>query len=192
MTPRYIAVIDIGKTNAKLVLVDATDLSELEVLTRPNTVLAAPPYPHFDVDTIWRFILDGLERFQKAHGVDAISIATHGAACALIAPDGTLAAPILDYEHAGPDDMAEAYDAIRPKFSETGSPKLSLGLNLGAPGLGAIGARLAPARALSSNPSGMSGRSPKIAQGIVRSLSRPAGAAEKRMKLMPGTEPHRS
>ena len=132
MTPRYIAVIDIGKTNAKLVLVDATDLSELEVLTRPNTVLAAPPYPHFDVDTIWRFILDGLERFQKAHGVDAISIATHGAACALIAPDGTLAAPILDYEHAGPDDMAEAYDAIRPKFSETGSPKLSLGLNLGA------------------------------------------------------------
>jgi len=50
----------------------------------------------------------------------------------LIAQNGTLAAPILDYEHTGPDDMADAYDALRPPFSETGSPRLSMGLNLGA------------------------------------------------------------
>ena len=97
MTPRHVAVIDIGKTNAKLALVDATDMSEVEVLTRPNMVLVAPPYPHFDVEAIWRFLLDGLEQFQKAHGVDAISITTHGASCALIAPNGALATPILDY-----------------------------------------------------------------------------------------------
>ncbi len=132
MTPRHVAVIDIGKTNAKLALVDATDMSEVEVLTRPNMVLAAPPYPHFDVEAIWRFLLDGLEQFQKAHGVDAISITTHGASCALIAPNGALATPILDYEHTGPDDLAAAYDAIRPPFEETGSPRLPMGLNLGA------------------------------------------------------------
>jgi len=42
---RNVAVIGIGKTNAKLVLVDATDLTEIEVLTRPNTVLPGPPWP---------------------------------------------------------------------------------------------------------------------------------------------------
>ena len=132
MTPGHVAVIDIGKTNAKLALVRASDLSEIAVLTRPNRVLPGPPYPHFDVDGHWEFILDGLSRFNAEHGVNAISITTHGAAAALIAADGTLAAPVLDYEHTGPEAHARAYDEIRPPFSETGSPRLSMGLNLGA------------------------------------------------------------
>ena len=132
MTPRHVAVIDIGKTNAKLALVDAADLSEIAVVTRPNVVIAGPPYPHFDVDAIWAFLLDALGHFHARHGVDAISITTHGASGALIAGDGTLAAPVLDYEHGGPDTVAEAYDAIRPEFEETGSPRLPMGLNLGA------------------------------------------------------------
>ena len=132
MTPRHIAVIDIGKTNAKLAIVDAHDLSEIDVITRPNVVLDGPPYPHFDVKAIWTFLLNGLGEFKKRIGIDAISITTHGAACALIAPDGALAAPILDYEYSGPDDLAADYDAIRPGFEETGSPRLPMGLNLGA------------------------------------------------------------
>ncbi len=132
MTIGHIAVIDIGKTNAKLTLVRQSDLSEIAVVTRPNTVLSGPPYPHFDVDGHWAFILDNLSSFQAKHGIEAITITTHGAAGALLAEDGSLAAPILDYEHDGPDSIAEAYDAIRPSFSETGSPRLSLGLNLGA------------------------------------------------------------
>lgn len=132
MTLRHIAVIDIGKTNAKLAIVDARDLSEIDVITRPNVVLDGPPYPHFDVEAIWTFLLHGLSQFQKRLGIDAISVTTHGASCAMIAPDGALAAPILDYEHSGPDDLAADYDAIRPGFEETGSPRLPMGLNLGA------------------------------------------------------------
>lgn len=132
MTEGHIAVVDIGKTNAKLALVRQSDLSEIAVVTRPNTVLPGPPYPHFDIEGHWAFILDGLSGFHAEHGVQAISITTHGAAGALIARDGTLAAPILDYEHTGPEDCARAYDALRPPFSETGSPRLSMGLNLGA------------------------------------------------------------
>lgn len=128
----HVAVIDIGKTNAKLALVRLSDLSEVAVITRPNKVLPGPPYPHFDVEGHRAFILDGLARFHADHGVQAISVTTHGAAGALIAKDGSLAAPVLDYEHTGPDDLAEAYDAIRPPFAETGSPRLSMGLNLGA------------------------------------------------------------
>ena len=132
MTRGHVAVIDIGKTNAKLALVRLSDLAEIAVLTRPNTVLPGPPYPHFDVDGHWQFLLDGLSRFHSEHGVSAISVTTHGAAAALIAADGSLAVPILDYEHPGPNDTESAYDALRPPFYQTGSPRLSMGLNLGA------------------------------------------------------------
>lgn len=128
----HIAVIDIGKTNAKLALVDLSDLSEIAVVTRPNTVRPGPPWPHFDVDGHWDFLLDALTRFHADHGIDAISVTTHGASAALLATDGSLAAPILDYEHTGPDDLAAEYDAIRPDFGETGSPRLGMGLNIGA------------------------------------------------------------
>lgn len=128
----HIAVIDIGKTNAKLALVDTSDMSEVAVVTRPNRVRPGPPWPHFDVDGIWAFLLEGLAAFHQEHGIAAISVTTHGACAALIGADGALAAPLLDYEHSAPDDMAEAYEALRPEFAETGSPRLPMGLNLGA------------------------------------------------------------
>lgn len=130
--PRHVAVIDIGKTNAKLALVEGGGLREVAVVTRPNAVLPGPPYPHFDLEGHWRFVLEGLRAFHAAHGVDAISVTTHGAAAVLLDAGGGLAAPMLDYEHPGPDDLRDAYDALRPGFAETGSPRLPMGLNLGA------------------------------------------------------------
>ncbi len=128
----HIAVMDIGKTNAKLVLVDRETLTEIAVITRPNTVLPGPPWPHFDVEGHWAFLLNGLRDFHAAYGIGAISVTTHGACAALLDKEGTLAAPILDYEFAGPDDVTDDYDAIRPPFAETGSPRLAGGLNVGA------------------------------------------------------------
>ncbi len=130
--PKHIAVIDVGKTNAKLVLVDGETLEELAVVTRPNKVLNGPPYPHFDLDGHWAFFLEHLAAFNASHGVDAISVTTHGASVVLLDQDGGLATPMLDYEHTGPDALASAYDAIRPPFAETGSPRLPMGLNIGA------------------------------------------------------------
>jgi sugar (pentulose or hexulose) kinase len=130
--PRHVAVIDIGKTNAKLALVDRTTLAEIAVVTRPNTVLPGPPWPHFDVDGHWAFLLDALAAFHRDHGIDAISVTTHGACVALLDRDGGLAAPVLDYEHSGPNEVSGAYDALRPDFAVTGSPRLPMGLNVGA------------------------------------------------------------
>ena len=131
-TPRHIAVIDIGKTNAKLALVDLSTLTEMAVVTRPNIVQPGPPYPHYDVDGHWAFLLDALATFHRDHGVDAISITTHGACAALLDATGALVTPILDYEHTYPAEIVEAFDAIKPDFAETGSPKLAGGLNIGA------------------------------------------------------------
>jgi sugar (pentulose or hexulose) kinase len=128
---RRIAVLDIGKTNAKVLVADLATGGEEVVARVPNAVLRSGPYPHHDVDALWRFVLDGL-RTAAEHGVDAVSITTHGAASVLVDGAGGLALPMLDYEHDGPNAVATEYEAVRPGFAETGSPRLPVGLNLGA------------------------------------------------------------
>jgi len=127
-----IAIIDIGKTNAKVVVVDAATGMEIAVRKTANTVLSGPPYPHFDADALWTFILAALRDFAQRPGFDAISITTHGASAALLDDSGELALPLLDYEHAYPQPVVEAYRALRPAFTQTFSPELTGGLNLGA------------------------------------------------------------
>ncbi|MCJ8323984.1 MAG: carbohydrate kinase [Rhizobiales bacterium] len=128
---QHIAVIDIGKTNAKLVLIDAQSSQQLNILSCPNTVLQDGIYPHLDVDNIWQFITAGLKQFHAQHGLDAISITTHGATAVLMTDD-ELTLPVLDYESSLPDQTQAEYLTARGQFSETFSPKLPGGLNIGA------------------------------------------------------------
>lgn len=127
-----IAVLDIGKTNAKLVIVDTGTGVELAERRMRNRILPGPPYPHYDIEGLWRFACDALAAFGREPGYDAISITTHGAAAVLVDADGQAALPALDYEHTYPEEIRDAYAAIRPSFAETFSPALSGGLNLGA------------------------------------------------------------
>lgn len=129
---RHIAVIDIGKTNAKVALVDLVTLSEVALRRMANAPLRHAPYPHHDVEALWTFILNSLASLNRQQRIDAISITTHGATGALVDATGELVLPVLDYEFDGPDRLAADYDAIRPPFTETGTPRLPLGLNLGA------------------------------------------------------------
>ncbi len=129
---KTVAVIDIGKTNVKLALVDLDTRSEIAVETAPNTVLPGPPWPHFDTDAQWQFLIEALCRMAARHRIDGITVTTHGACAALLDAGGDLAAPVLDYEHTGPDGLTAAYNVLRPPFSETGSPRLPMGLTLGA------------------------------------------------------------
>ena len=69
--PSHVLVIDIGKTNAKLALVDTAALQEIEVTSLPNRVVSGPPYPHADVDALWTVVLDGLRILHTRHRIDA-------------------------------------------------------------------------------------------------------------------------
>jgi sugar (pentulose or hexulose) kinase len=129
---RRVAVIDIGKTNAKVALVDLEHMREVAVRTRPNVVLRDGPYPHYDTEGLWSFVLDSLAAINREQPVEAIAVTTHGATAVLLDRQGSLALPVLDYEHAGPDTLAAEYAAVRPPFEETGSPRLPNGLNVGA------------------------------------------------------------
>src|SRR5690606_32850430 len=126
-----VAVLDVGKTNVKAVVVDTATGRELAARTRPNRVLTEGPHPHFDVDGIFAFFLEALRVLHGGFGFGAISVTAHGACGALLTDEG-LALPVLDYEHRYPADIDAAYDAIRPPFAETFSPRLPGGLNLGA------------------------------------------------------------
>lgn len=129
---KHIAILDIGKTNAKTVLLDALTGEEIAIRRRPNRVLNDGPYPHYDIEALWQFFIESLREFARGPGFEAISITTHGAAAALVKEDGRLALPVLDYEYEYPAEIRADYDKIRPDFRKTFSPRLSCGLNLGA------------------------------------------------------------
>ena len=123
-----VAVLDIGKTNVKLALFDHGRL--LWEKSAPNLVRSGPPYPHEDVESAWSFFLDALREAARAHQIGAIVPTAHGAAGALIG-ESELAAPVMDYEFTDVDAIEPDYAALRPRFSESLSPKLPAGLNLG-------------------------------------------------------------
>jgi sugar (pentulose or hexulose) kinase len=128
---RHIAVLDIGKTNAKVLKIDLQTGEEVRVFKTPNRVIDAAPYPHYDIAGLWDFFGSSLRSLAAEGPVDAISITTHGASAALVDRAGDLVLPVLDYEYAPPGEDGD-YASLRPPFAQTGSPRLPLGLNLGA------------------------------------------------------------
>ena len=123
------AVIDIGKTNVKIVVIDRGH-RELYSATRPNPTRPGPPYPHCDVEAVWGWLLDELAGVAREHAIDTIVPVAHGASSVLLGEDD-LAMPALDYEHDGPDSVHDAYAAAVDPFAETLTPLLPLGLNVG-------------------------------------------------------------
>jgi len=128
-------VIDIGKTSIKA-SVPAMDGTSCVISAVPNLVNEGDPYPSFDVDAVWEWMLDALEQAAQNWPITHVCVTTHGAAAALIhknAPEGEngLALPVLDYEWEGVEASSPLYDSLRPDFTESYSPTLPKGLNLG-------------------------------------------------------------
>lgn len=133
----YKLILDVGKTHIKLHFLDGAGVSVFSRET-PNRVIDSAPYPHFDIDGVWQWMLAGITEAARTYSISAISITTHGAAAALIdrhaeeAGEGAgLVLPLLDYEYAGIESCNSRYQSMRPEFSETCSPSLPAGLNLG-------------------------------------------------------------
>ncbi len=122
-------VLDIGKTNVKLVLLDSSGKTVTEQRC-PNTIINDAPYPHHDTERIWDWMLSTFQTFSQFAHITAIVPVTHGATAALIDHDG-LVLPVLDYEFSLPPRFDPQYLKVRPPYSETLSPGLPAGLNLG-------------------------------------------------------------
>lgn len=130
----YTLVFDIGKTHVKLQVLDASFHTVAEAKGK-NIVKQAEPYPQADVDGIWQWLVTSLQAWQLSQHIGAIVVTTHGATAALIGDDveheNGLILPVLDYEYSQINDFANDYEHLRPAFTESGSPALPAGLNLG-------------------------------------------------------------
>ncbi|MBV7534678.1 L-fuculose kinase [Duganella sp. sic0402] len=122
-------VLDIGKTNVKLVLLDVSG-AVLAERRMANAVLREGLYPHYDTERIWEWMLDGMRAYASLARVGAIVPVTHGATAALVDDEG-LVLPVLDYEHEMPVAQQAHYAVERPPYAATYSPMLPAGLNLG-------------------------------------------------------------
>jgi sugar (pentulose or hexulose) kinase len=122
-------VLDVGKTHAKLSLVDG-DGAVIAARNRANATPILSGRRALDADGIWAWFVGAAAELAGLADVRAIVPAAHGAAAALVVGDD-LAAPVLDYEATPPDDVFAAYERERGPFAETFSPSLPQGLNLG-------------------------------------------------------------
>ena len=129
MKGRLIVVLDVGKTLAKASLW-TRDGKQLAKASRPNVSQETGPYRALDAQGIENWLVDVLAGFKTFGRISAIVPVAHGAA-AVVLRDGTLALPPMDYEGKIPDPVRQSYLDQRGQFSETGSPAMNDGLNLG-------------------------------------------------------------
>ncbi|MBT6135521.1 MAG: carbohydrate kinase [Kordiimonadaceae bacterium] len=122
-------VLDVGKTISKLTLWQQGG-KLIKRCTKNNTSLQTEHYPALDVKSTEEWILTTLKEFSQLGDINAIIPVSHGAAAAIVS-DGKLALPPMDYETKMPSDIQISYQQERATFSETGSPLLPDGLNLG-------------------------------------------------------------
>ncbi|MEX8492457.1 FGGY-family carbohydrate kinase [Sphaerotilus sp.] len=129
MPPAHTLVLDIGKSNAKLVLVDAAG----EVLARrvqANAPMPGPGYTALGVPRLQQWLMDSIADLPERTRIARISISTHGAAFCAIDDQG-LVLPPIDYEWDGYGAHRSAFEQAIDPFAHTGSPCLPAGLNAG-------------------------------------------------------------
>jgi L-fuculokinase len=125
-----VAVLDIGKTNAKLVVGDPRSGEQIWSRAQSNRPLAGAPYLAIDAAAIESFVLTALRDAVRRAEIGVIVPVAHGACAALVTPED-LALPVMDYEEPILEEVGEAYRALRDPFADTGSAFLPFGLNLG-------------------------------------------------------------
>lgn len=111
------AVLDVGKTNLKLLAIDRAG-TVLDAIMRPNASIPGPPYLHVDLAGIESWLLEALAEMGRRHRIGAIVASAYGSSGVLVDERGPVL-PMIDYEIDCPAWLDEAYAAEEPSFAET-------------------------------------------------------------------------
>lgn len=124
-----VAVLEVGRTDVKLFAIgpDGTIRSSRQA---PNALRTGEPYPHCDIEHLWRWLMAALADLGERFAIEAIVPTGYGATAALVG-DAELVLPILDYEAEPPAAIAAAYAEIAPWFEECCCPIGPAGRTLG-------------------------------------------------------------
>lgn len=125
-------VIDIGKSHAKLLWVDAQGVVVERQSHDNRSVMSPMGYPALDIEGLTHWMRECLVNSVATRRCGRVITSTHGAAFVALGDNGLAWAP-LDYEFDGyaaePAELAQAYLHARDDFSFTLSPDLPAGLN---------------------------------------------------------------
>lgn len=91
-----IAVLDIGKTNKKLVIYD-NDLKQIDSIYSSFPTIKYEDLDIEDIDGIHALFIDGLKTMGKKYPIKVISITTHGATGVCIDKEGNSSVPVVAY-----------------------------------------------------------------------------------------------
>jgi sugar (pentulose or hexulose) kinase len=114
--PARIAVLDIGKTNLKL-LVASEDGWPLETLSIPNAPDTSGPYLAYNLAGLEDWFLDALAKVSQRHSIGAVIATAHGCGAVLVDEDEPVL-PMMDYEAVCPPAIDEAYARMAPAYRE--------------------------------------------------------------------------
>ena len=82
-----VAVLDIGKTNLKILLA-TPDGEPVETVSRRHDLVGREPYPSIDIDAIVEWLVDTLAVLSPRHRIGAIIAAAHGGGAVLADESG--------------------------------------------------------------------------------------------------------
>jgi len=130
----FIAVIDIGKTNKK-VLVFSSDLKlqhqdsiQIGEVTKENLLCD-------DIETTEHWILNSLKKIGCRYSIEVISTTTHGATVVHLGKNGEMAFPVISYQHHPGEDVLDGFYAVCGRAEDlyltTATPPLGQFLNVG-------------------------------------------------------------
>lgn len=128
-----IAVLDLGKTNKKVVIYD-------EKLNQVDSVYKSIPtitYEDLDVENteeIENWFYDNLKELSGKYNIRCLSISAHGATCACIDKNGELSVPVVAYTNEVPEEFHKEFYEIAGSCNslqrETGTAQVKPLINL--------------------------------------------------------------
>ncbi len=130
ISPRGIAVVDVGYTNTKIALFTAAGelVAERKGMSRH---VPGPPYLHIDPEPMVALCRAALPELDGILPIDTIVPTAHGAAMACLDAEGNLALPVMDYTCEPPEHIVADYRKIMPSFAEAFCPLLPLAITHG-------------------------------------------------------------
>ena len=123
-------ILDIGKTNVKLSFVDSINNKTVKYFNTKQKNINKFGIKILNSELIVHWTLEKLILIEKKYQLDKFVCTAHGTSIALIDKDDNELLACTDYEFKF-DTLMTSYKKFAPKFNESFTPFLDVGLNIG-------------------------------------------------------------